>query len=117
MLIFSIAPSGSPNVTYFSAQDSTTIFLSWSPPVADQQNGIIRGYRVRLLESKTGKVTFHIVSSTSLTISSLHPDYTYELSVSAFTVVTGPYSSIVTITTPEDGTAKLIIYPMSFNIL
>ena len=77
--------------------------MSWSPPAADQQNGIIREYRVQVLEIETGNVSFHVSFSTSLAISSLHPDYTYELSVSAFTVATGPYSSVVTVTTPEDG--------------
>ena len=103
MQYFSVAPSGSPTVTSYSAQDSTTIFYSWNAPAADQQNGIIREYRIQVLEVETGNVSLYVSFSTSIEISSLHPDYTYVLSVSAFTVAAGPYSRTVNITTPEDG--------------
>ena len=53
-------------------------------------------------------------TTTSIEITSLHPFYVYEWSVSAFTVGEGPYSSIVTLTTPEDG--KLIVVSVKKNI-
>ena len=44
-----------------------------------------------------------VSTTTSIEITSLHPFYVYEWTVSAFTVGEGPYSSISTVTTPEDG--------------
>ena len=44
-----------------------------------------------------------VSTTTSIEITSLHPFYVYEWRVSAFTVGEGPYSSISTVTTPEDG--------------
>lgn len=97
------APTGSPNVQSYSAQDSSTIVFSWSPPDANVQNGVIREYRIQALEVDTGNTSSYISFSTSIEISSLHPDYTYQLTVAAFTVGIGPYSGVVNITTPEDG--------------
>ncbi len=102
-LSYIIAPNGSPNTENFYAQDSTTIVFSWSPPDEEVQNGVIREYRIQLEEIDTGNTSSYISLSTSIEISSLHPDRTYELSVAAFTVAIGPYSVIVNVTTLEDG--------------
>ncbi len=101
--IIIIAPNGSPNTDNFYAQDSTTIIFSWSPPDEEVQNGVIREYRIQLEEIDTGNTSSYISLSTSIEISSLHPDRTYELNVAAFTVAIGPYSVIVNVTTLEDG--------------
>ena len=45
----------------------------------------------------------HNVTSTSITIGSLYPSYTYQFSVAAYTVANGPTSIPVIITLPEDG--------------
>ena len=53
---------------------------------------------------------FQRVSTTTfIEITSLHPFYVYEWTVSAFTVGEGPYSSISTVTTPEDGKLILVL--------
>lgn len=77
--------------------------MSWTPPVADDQNGIIREYRVQIVELESGMIYNHVTPTTSITVSSLHPDYTYGCSVAAFTVAEGPYSDKTNLTTPEDG--------------
>jgi len=87
-----------------SALDSTTIALNWDSPDG-RHNGIIREYRVNLTEVETGRVFQEVATTTSLVVSNLHPDYTYEWIVSAFTVAEGPYSLTSTVRTPEDGTA------------
>ena len=48
-----------------------------------------------------------VLSSTteSVLVHHLHPYYTYECVVSAFTVDSGPYSEVLTVTTSEDGTS------------
>ena len=85
------------------ATNARTIRLSWGEPPSNQQNGIIREYRVNVTEVATGRVFQRVSTTTSIEITSLHPFYVYEWTVSAFTVGEGPYSSISTVTTPEDG--------------
>ena len=43
------------------------------------------------------------VSNPDVTITGLHPYYTYQCNVSAVTVAEGPFSNFVQITTLEDG--------------
>ena len=84
------------------AQDSTTISLRWDEP-DDPHNGIIREYRLNITEAETGRMFQETSGTTSLVITNLHPDYTYEWVVTAFTVIEGPYSVASQVTTPEDG--------------
>ena len=98
------APTSAPQGLEVSAIDPRTIFLSWAPPPLEQQNGNIREYRVNISERETGK-RFHLVTAAaSVTVPTLHPFYTYNCTVAAFTVEEGPHSVAVTITMPEDGT-------------
>ena len=85
-----------------SALDSTTILLSWDPPSGDH-NGIIREYRLNITEVETGLVRQPVSATTDLTVGSLHPDYTYQWIVTAFTVDEGPFSDPSVVRTPEDG--------------
>ena len=55
------------------------------------------------MELQTGRTFQRTVTTTSIVITSLQPSYTYQLSVSAYTVGEGPYSLPSNITTPEDG--------------
>ena len=82
---------------------STSIRLSWSPPPVNSRNGIITEYRINITEAITGTVITLTSTATSITALGLHPYYTYECIVSAFTVGIGPYSQAVQITTPQDG--------------
>ena len=52
---------------------------------------------------------FRVVSgTTSVSVSSLHPYYTYQWAVSAFTIGEGPFTPIQTITTPQDGRELIV---------
>ena len=82
---------------------STSIALSWTPPSEESSNGIITEYRVRVVELDTGTRRDYVALSTSFVIQPLHPDYTYEVSVGAHTVLTGPFSTVQVFRTPEDG--------------
>ena len=69
----------------------------------DHQNGRIVEYRVNVTEVITGRVFVLVSTTTSLEITSLHPDYVYQWVVTAVTIGVGPYTAMSTIRTPEDG--------------
>ena len=85
--------------------NSTSVQLSWDPPPADQQNGIITDYYINMTEVETGvTVQLTVTSATTLLVSTLHPYYVYNFFISAATVVgQGPYSTLFSVQTPEDG--------------
>ena len=97
-----LGPDMAPANLTGSAQDSTTLLLNWDRPTGPH-NGIIREYRVNITEVETGTVFQRVSLTTSLVVGNLHPDYTYQWRVTAFTVTEGPYSTTSSITTPEDG--------------
>ena len=90
--IYFIVPTTSPVLHNGMALNPKTIHLSWSPP--DEPNGVVREYRVTVTETNTGNVYSYVSFSTSIEITSLHPAYTYECSVAAFTIGLGPYSAL-----------------------
>ena len=103
-----IVPVSAPLNPSGMAINSRTLSFSWEEPAVEHHNGIIREYHINITEVDTGR-TFQVVSSTtSISVSSLHPYYTYRWAVSAFTISEGPFTSIQTISTPQDG--RTIIY-------
>ena len=73
------------------------------PPPSAHHNGIIQYYVLNVTEMDTA-VQIQIESlTTEETISALHPFYTYEVTLSAVTVSSGPFSSPVVFQLPEDG--------------
>lgn len=105
----SSVPSGPPiNVSVFSLS-STSINVSWMPPLKNQQNGIIQYYVLRLVEGNQYKRKEVNGSNMGYTIvNELHPFYTYKVSVAAFTIAMGPFSNYTEVTLPQDG--KLYIF-------
>ena len=77
--------------------------LNWNPPAIDDQNGIVRYYVVNVTEVQTADVFEFTANATGLSISSLHPSYTYEIAVSATTIGQGPFSPALTLQTAEAG--------------
>ena len=73
----------------------------WEPP--EDPNGYIREYRVNVTEVETGRMFQLITNTTGITIGSLHPYYTYNCTVSAVTIGPGPFSTVITVRTAEDG--------------
>ena len=114
--LFIVAPSSSVLNVTAQPVDSEGIFLSWMPPLFIHRNGLIRSYRVYLIETDTGREYNYTVFATNLTVTELHPYYTYSCSVSPVTVKPGPFSSPVFITTPEDGEFDFIIASMTDHI-
>ena len=64
---------------------------------------------VVIIEIETGIVFQYTEYSNFISVTSLHPAYTYEFTIAAFTVGLGPYSSPFNITTAEEGGCKNII--------
>ena len=104
LVLFIPAPSSFPQNVSIMLLSPTSLFISWSPPPLDTQNGIITEYRVNITELETGNEISFISFTTSISVQFLHPYYTYFCIVSAVTIAEGPPSEAVVITTPEDGT-------------
>ena len=89
---------------------STKIYLSWSPPLIHQQNGLIQSYTITIYEIDTNTTIQqhqNFIYNT-VTLTNLHPNYQYVLSVAAYTVGLGPSSSVTT-QTLEDGVLNFVL--------
>ena len=82
---------------------STYIFLTWEPPPIEMQNGVIREYRISIIEIRKNASQLRITTDTFVNVSGLHPNYDYNFTVTTVTIGPGPTSAPVTITTLEDG--------------
>ena len=99
--LFHAVPSTSPLMISGHVIDSNSIFLSWSPPLPQNQNGIIREYIIKITEILSNSTSTNYSTSTSITIHALHPNYYYNISVSAVTISSGPFSQPITFKTHE----------------
>ena len=99
------APSGPPANITVSSITSTGFILHWDPPTQYDQNGYITHYVIRVLEVETENVTEYVSTTMYLSLSSLHPAYTYNCSVAAHTVEIGPFSNYY-VMTRESGQQK-----------
>ena len=88
----------------------TSIFLSWRPPLAQYQNGIIRGYHVEFtLVNSTEALFQYTTQDQHLLIDDLEPDVMYACGVAAYTIGRGPFSEpLVIVLNSESGKSKLI---------
>ena len=87
---------------------------SWEPPAYEDQNGAIVGYTIDTTVATTG-VTYQLYSATtSLTLINLSPFTTYFIVIAASTSIgLGPYSTIFTLKTREDGNTEHIYSDIS----
>ena len=86
--------------------DSRSVHLSWSPPPPEHHNGVIRQFQINVTEVDTGRAYQLTSFGSSRTVSSLHPFYTYQFSVAAYTVAPGPFSVPSVQLMPQDGKEK-----------
>ena len=103
MFIVFLAPASSPIDVRTVAVLSDSFSLHWNPPLYEDQNGIIKHYIIHVIEVETGLVTQYTSYTSYLTLSSLHPAYTYVCSIAAFTVALGPFTIELNVTTNEEG--------------
>ena len=104
LFLLHAVPSGSPLSFGGTAMTSRSATISWNPPRADLQNGVIISYVINVTVLETG-LTFQLTSNTtSLTIGTLSPYRNYVCIIAAVTSVgIGPFSGQFTLTTPQDG--------------
>ncbi|XP_019848636.1 PREDICTED: phosphatidylinositol phosphatase PTPRQ-like [Amphimedon queenslandica] len=96
------APSSSPVQVRSMSVTSRSFSLYWDPPSYDDQNGVINYYIIRIIEVETDVTSEYTSYTTVISLSSLHPAYTYYCSIAAYTVALGPFSIQFNITTDED---------------
>ena len=110
------APSSSPVQVRSTSVTSRTFSLHWDPPPYDDQNGVINYYVIRIIEFETGIASQYTSYNTLLSVSSLHPAYTYYCSIAAYTIALGPFSIQFNITTNEDGNINInVFFSLYFN--
>ena len=96
-------PSGPPQEISAIDVTSTTLTLTWNPPQFEDTNGVIKYYHIQIVEAETGRV-FELTSNlTTIYVHELHPYYTYECKIAAFTIDLGPYSDVFTVQLAEEG--------------
>ena len=99
------APSGPPQSFRVVSLGSTSIRLTWSAPLVEEQNGVITSYRVTITEVESGERVLErtaAASDTLLIVNSLDPHFTYRCSIAAVTVAIGPETS-AQVTTLQEG--------------
>ena len=102
--VFSTVPSDVPLNLVALAVNATYVYLSWDPPLPEHRNGLIEVYHIAITETDTDEELQYISVYNNTVIGPLHPYYTYKFSVAAVTVDVGPFTSQVTLQTPEAGT-------------
>lgn len=88
--------------------NSHSIRVTWSPPPADQWNGVLAGYRVLYAEADGGSSDGNVASvpadEMSYTVRGLQEWTSYNVWVLAYTVAgDGPRSDVIIVRTAEDG--------------
>ena len=98
-------PGGPPENFTVDVISSTQIQLMWQPPASGIRNGLVRFYRISVIEVQTNNSYFYTQPSGSLAlqIDFRHPFYDYVCSVAAATTEVGPYTSPLTVRTFQDG--------------
>lgn len=100
---FPLAPSLPPQSLLVSVISSTLISVSWRSPPAGSHNGIIREYTVIIHHILSGMDQSFTTINNMLNVSTLSPFTNYSVKVAAVTVVAGPFTTALNITTFEDG--------------
>ncbi|CAI5798873.1 receptor-type tyrosine-protein phosphatase S isoform X9 [Podarcis lilfordi] len=101
-------PSAPPRDVKCVSTRSTAILVSWRPPPAESQNGVLNGYSVRYRaldseDTEPREVTNIHASTNQILLESLEKWTEYRITVVAHTMVgPGPESSPVIVRTDED---------------
>ena len=110
-----IVPSSSPSNIASTLLTSNKAIFYWEPLNFENQNGLIRNYLINFIEIDTSSHFQYFSTTTNITITELHPYYTYSFSVAAVTISAGPFSDELIITTAQDG--KIIINNNAFFLV
>ena len=112
-------PTGPPLNIMAVSINSKSILLSWEAPRVDLQNGIIRAYNISVLELESSQEQSFTVSGLDnfQIVTSLHPFYSYNCSVAAFTIERGPIGFVAIRTLPEGYSILLYSHVNSHSII
>ena len=100
VIVHSLAPTASPTTIEAHKFNSTSVFLSWRPPLAQYWNGIIQGYHVNFTQAnRTNSDSEEYTTVVPyLLINNLEPGVMYTFRVAAYTVGgKGPFSELMDI--------------------
>ena len=90
------------------AISSTSIRLTWSAPLAEEQNGVITSYRVTVTEVESGERVLEMTAAandTLLIVKFLDPHSSYRCSIASVTIAAGPEIS-TEVTTFQEGNLR-----------
>ena len=97
-------PSSFPTSLSVTVQSSSVVYIEWLPPPLSEQNGMITGYNISLIDTTTGHEIYLVSHNVSISVDSLNPYTIYQYRIAAFTSVgLGPYSNLLTFQTEESG--------------
>lgn len=96
------APISSPLDITVTNNSPTSVSASWTPPPFEDRNGIIRRYRIQLVEAETGSEWTRNATATQFLFDFLQESFQYTLRIAADTVAVGPYSGPVQFSTLPD---------------
>ena len=100
-----VAPSGPPQSITVHANSARSLYITWNPPAAAEQNGIITSYTINITGVESGEQLQLLSESESANVTGLTPYTTYLCIVAASTAIgPGPFSMQITNKTPEAGT-------------
>ena len=98
-----VAPSVAPTNTTILLILPRSITISWVSPEQELLNGQLTHFLLEIFEEDTNTTSQTISISEEVTLEFLHPFYMYRVHVSAVTVLPGPFSEELLVTTLEDG--------------
>ena len=104
-----IVPSGPPRNLATTTVTSRSISLTWDPPTAANQNGIIRTYIINMTVLESGEYIQLMSNRTEIDLEMLRPYYTYSFVISAVTIGPGPPSTGYNVTTEHEGSLTFCI--------
>ena len=101
--LITAVPSGPPTNFSVTTLSSTSVQLTWQPPRAEERNGIIRQYTIRVEPSTGEAYSITTADEGSFVVSTLRPYTLYMFSVAAITIGEGPYTHPIQVQTNTDG--------------
>ena len=107
--LLTVVPSGPPRNLATTDVTSCSISLTWDPPTAANQNGIIQTYIINMTVLESGENIQLMSNSTEIDFVMLHPYYTYSFVISTVTIGPGPPSSAYNVITAEEGNLHLCL--------
>ena len=134
-MILPLVPSNAPQAVTVSVTSSKSIFVSWDPVIADDRNGIIKGYKVNYQALPNGDMAAKFPNITKaqqnkrqrVSLDNLNEFTNYSIGVLAFTAFgNGPASVGQVVETLEDSKfyvnicafiVSFIVFVLAFNLI